>query len=151
MKSGKGRGAIEKVVRLRKHEEREAAAGLLVKKRQLAELDGKVREAEDELAKRLHEAQERRADLKKSLGGEMKASRAAGRLSHIRSIEEACNRIKGRIAMLQRDRGRVESELERERRNLAEKFADKRSAQKYLESLEKEAEQEKEKKQEDGD
>ena len=151
MKSGKGRGAIEKVVRLRTHEQREAAARLMRKKRQLEEVERKVSEAENELASHLDEVKARRAELKKSLGGEIRASRAAGRLSHIRSLEEECSRIKGRIAGLRRERGRVAGELEQARNNLAEKFADKRSAQKYLESLEKEEEHEKEKRLEDGD
>ena len=136
-------------MRLRKHEEREAAARLMLRKRQLAEADRKVSEAENELASCLDEAQARRAELKKSLSGEMIASQVAGRLSHIRSIEEKCGRVKARVAGLRRERGKVARELEQERKKLKDRFVDKRSAEKYLERLEKEAAREKEKRSED--
>lgn len=150
MKPEKSEKPIEKVVRLKEHGEKEAAAGVAEKERVLEEGRRALRDAARRLERLSNERAGSSRALRRALLDGMKAYAAASAIEHVKVLEGRERRQGENVRELERKLEAARCELETGKKELARKSAERRASEKYLARIRKKGALLREKKEEDG-
>jgi len=132
MTTGKGRGAIEKLVRLRAFEEKEARGRVADGVRLVLELNGQLEAARRELEALRGKIGEARSRLRRGMGRGLRGSDIAVAMRHLDALEARCGACRRRVDDAARALAGAERGLEEARQGLREKKAGRRAAEKLL-------------------
>jgi flagellar biosynthesis chaperone FliJ len=132
MTTGKGRGAIEKLVRLREHEEKEARVRVADGVRLVEELAERLGAARRELDASLGKVKEARSRLRRGMGRGLRGLDIAAAMHHLDALEARCGACRRRADDAARALAGAERGLEEARQRLKEKKAGRMAAEKLL-------------------
>jgi flagellar biosynthesis chaperone FliJ len=132
MTTGKGRGAIEKLVRLRAHEEKEAKGRVADGVRLVLELKGRLEAARGELEACRRKVDEARSRLRRGMGGGLRGSDVGIAIRHLDALEARCGACRRRLDEAAGALAGAERGLDEARQRLKEKKAGRMAAEKLL-------------------